>query len=885
VQALLAQPPHDPWAVADAAPGARILRHEVDGVTVAVALPAHTTEGIASVEVLFRERFVRRLSLFNAVAVTARVGLSDEAMLLPDASGPSSLAQQVIRERVLEAAGRLALELVRADALDDARVVHLVSEVLREVKGEAKGKARSELVRLLRGAARFGTVQGDRQPLAGALAEGEPNVVLTGKVRFAPWAKGRKTRLDDPILHLTPTDHALDRLLRGLGLEPRDMSSQIAALQGRRGGGAVDETVQLSGAPSHPSLRASVGDLGSNDMEGEIEIGVDHLLVTVTDLEGPRPFVPALEFPLRGAVRIEALRATVTDADLEARLRRATRVLCARAMKEAPTPAVRATYRALLAAKGRAGQRLSREERKAEVLEDIAGGWHSVGSLAAAPVGFTTLEPPFTGISLGRTVLRLSAWEASALSDEASFEDEDARVNAARDAIVRRNAIPFASMTLPDDVRALSVAAATIADGGLTGEVGVLAPDGAARRGIELCHGGRVLCVVEDGDGWPLAARVEASFVAPNDAFDGPVNASHRGEVARRVRKEGLALLRARWQAPPDALATCFVAGQGAGDDVAGLFWLPASFPRAPRVTVHARGLVGGQVDVAVRHFPTPCPGFDPAIPVAGEVMAIAAGHGDVTVALARAALAALEQMVAELGLKSPGSRAHALYGWNLALLHPGSKVGLTAPIAGGEADAAAVGAELWRSGGLAVGGRDLEALSLVAEPDSPLLEVLAMRAPGMGATAPAVADEPVVPEAPPVIDEGLELADPWFAGLARRVLAVFRPPPARAPVSRALPDALLAAIERLALPEVELDHVVFARRGRPLRYEPEARRLVIHRDHPAVLALWPADAGEPSAAAVASLAAAAVSEINRASRAVTDAEERLALVKLLRAR
>ncbi|KYF89355.1 hypothetical protein BE17_10675 [Sorangium cellulosum] len=74
---------------------------------------------------------------------------------------------------------------------------------------------------------------------------------------------------------------------------------------------------------------------------------------------------------------------------------------------------------------------------------------------------------------------------------------------------------------------------------------------------------------------------------------------------------------------------------------------------------------------------------------------------------------------------------------------------------------------------------------------------------------------------------------------------------------------------------------VVESRSGRPVRYDASRSHIVLNTEHEALA--WLRPRGAPDPAAVALLAAAAVSEVNRALKSVTDAEERRALDHLLR--
>ncbi|KYF86724.1 hypothetical protein BE20_28220, partial [Sorangium cellulosum] len=88
-------------------------------------------------------------------------------------------------------------------------------------------------------------------------------------------------------------------------------------------------------------------------------------------------------------------------------------------------------------------------------------------------------------------------------------------------------------------------------------------------------------------------------------------------------------------------------------------------------------------------------------------------------------------------------------------------------------------------------------------------------------------------------------------------------------------------AIARMGLAGSPVRAVVESRSGRPVRYDASRCHVVVNTEHEALA--WLRGRGAPDPAAVALLAAAAVGEVNRALKSVTDAEERRALEHLLR--
>ncbi|KYF70443.1 hypothetical protein BE11_07230 [Sorangium cellulosum] len=92
---------------------------------------------------------------------------------------------------------------------------------------------------------------------------------------------------------------------------------------------------------------------------------------------------------------------------------------------------------------------------------------------------------------------------------------------------------------------------------------------------------------------------------------------------------------------------------------------------------------------------------------------------------------------------------------------------------------------------------------------------------------------------------------------------------------------ALREALVEMGLEGSPVRAVVESRTGRPVRYDAGRSLIVINTEHDALA--WLRARRAPDPAAVALLAAAAVSEVNRALQSVTDAEERRALDHLLR--
>ncbi len=144
-----------------------------------------------------------------------------------------------------------------------------------------------------------------------------------------------------------------------------------------------------------------------------------------------------------------------------------------------------------------------------------------------------------------------------------------------------------------------------------------------------------------------------------------------------------------------------------------------------------------------------------------------------------------------------------------------------------------------------------------------------------------AALDPPMAPPPPPAasrVDEASSEGS-WIAGLLQSVRAFFGQEQLIAGESP-LSVALLRAMITLDFPGRPVEAVVESRAGRPLRYHPAARRLVLNPRSRALRWLTPTSHEDPRALAL--LAAAAVSEIKRGRGPLTDDDERRALTLLL---
>ena len=145
---------------------------------------------------------------------------------------------------------------------------------------------------------------------------------------------------------------------------------------------------------------------------------------------------------------------------------------------------------------------------------------------------------------------------------------------------------------------------------------------------------------------------------------------------------------------------------------------------------------------------------------------------------------------------------------------------------------------------------------------------------------AVAAPEDAAVPEAAPDPEPEGELVDTWLDTLVHHVVSWGRPAPKGAPPSSDLAEALLTQLDTLGLAGSPASAVAYSRRGKAVRYQSEHKRVVLNREHAAVRALG---RKVDDRIAVALMAAAAISELNRSLEGVNDAEEKRALLQLLK--
>jgi hypothetical protein len=914
------QDPRDPGDLAE--PGAPMIFVEDDrtgGISVAAALPrAALAASSAWVDVLFCGRALCRRALPLPVPVVARIGLTVEAHTL-SFRDLSPAGVERVNSCVAVAATALAHALIARACgpgkggllFGDLGALRLIGALLAQGQGPrakldwmaavvtgkpVEAAPISSIPEALRSnALLWPTAQGEERPFGALRVAG--GALYTGGVRHVPWrAVEPATELDAPILHVpaTPEGDAVKAILAAIGQPTRDISEALAGLQRRRAQAEPLEVPRLPGAPAHPALRAELARLRVAFAVGELEIiegpaSEIHLI----DLSGaPRPVSATMPFPVRLVARVDTID-TSTDgvrAILKKLGRAAFQLLVSLEPRLDEMPEfVRAHLRLLVCDAVAGKKRIARRALQAKVFQDVGGAFRSLEELrdSATPGWWCTNDPPPYPRDRA-TVLRLSEAEMRKLGTAIPLKNFTAILRRELWGERRAAGPQVAEVVLLLATRAKCLRVVTIDEAGMTGEVGLLAPEHADARGIVVFVDRRSLCTLKDGASWPIVAVIDDPAAPANRAFDGLRTTEAGLKVLRVARAAAGRALAEMISPPPDALAVRWFTGKAATPEgllFAGAIWLPAAWPGEPRVHVRVPG--GARAPRSLVAVEAPRYLFGD-VPVGGELLVSADGpwHAVASVAMHAAASMAREA-------KDPGDAVMAAYLWDLRLL--GCADIVPPPAAAG--DGRPIGADevlaelaerrcLWVSDqrGVADGAFPEATPRFVLADGSPLVEVLRRRAaPGVLrelAAATTTADAPLeltpIPD-PEIRVEPAPAEGSWLQDLWEAVRSFFGDEP---PVETALTGALEVAITRLGLVGVTAIEVREARSGRPIRYEVATRRLLVNPSHRALAWLGPRTPDDVRAMAL--LTAAAVSEINRELVEVTDEEERRVLGVLL---
>ncbi|AKT36945.1 hypothetical protein [Chondromyces crocatus] len=894
----------------------------------------------AWVDVLFSRRALCRRALPLAVPVVARVNVDDLAHV-DDFTDLSAAGLAAVSKRVHEAALTLAHQLLvdvqkpgnDVRPLRDPRVCNLLAALLEAKLGATKLSAaiRSSTMR-------WPTVQGTCALLVSLRSDGRD--LYFGSRLHLPWRKGaRSSDLDSPILHLSedPDGAGRRRLLEALGFALRDVTHAVATLQARRAtSGVKDEAPRLPGVPPHPLLRRTLGELDIKEADGEVEV-LDGTTseVQLVGLDGTMRRVPAkLAMPLQLVVRVDHAHPTIEHtASLLQRIARAmSRHLLAHAAMPDELPSfVRAHLRRAVCTTFSENKTVLDDGRRAPLFEDTQGAWRSLLDLSApgATWACTHAPPPYPRRVYDPPVLCLSLQEQEQLRARITLHDATPIV--ARDLAGERRlaAPPLARVALDPAERARCFAVVPFSGGaGMSGEIGLLIPslEGAGHpRGVAVHIGGRPLCRLDDRPGWPLLAAVNDDGLSPNRYFDAPRTTAAGDRLLKQVRTQVRAWLHAQAPAPTEVLASRWVeAAHPSGRPlVMGRIWLPAVWPIQPYVRFShptPDGMRSGHGPLSVTAVHRDLSG---ALPIGGTLLLGTAAPSD---EIARVVLRAAAALLVELAAARPEDPVVATYQWNLRLLG----VEDASPVPIRAADGQTIEAPrlieelrsrgaVWitRGEGSTEGHFPEGAPGFVLRDGSPLAHVLQHRghalvrelgglgliaAEGstMGARERAVAASletsnisslqetsssvqlSAQPQ-PPEIVQAPPHASTWFVELWHSIREVLDRGPStpEAQGESALATAVHEVLAWLRLTGDPVAYVDEVRSGRPVRYDPKSRWVLINPHHDTLR--WARGRSPRDPQLVALLSAAAVGEINRALQAVTDAEERRALDEMLR--
>lgn len=951
-RALLARPPSEPFELGDLAPSdARTGRHEEDEGSACVALRPLGAEATL-VDVAYQRRLVLRDTWRNhPLPVVARVSLASR-MVFEDSFEALTAAGGAAARRLVALA---ACDLVRArlsdeddgEAMLDPAFVTLVVGLF----GSAGPQSQQLIVGdLLKRVARWPTVQGGLCKLP--LAHRGSGEIYVGRARYEPWRKGaRPGALDRAIVHLGsgPLGQQHAQILEQLKIDRRDVSDAVDALQRRRAAGEQVSSPKLGGEPAHPALRCALNALGRvTGLSGEIELVDGPPRLVVGDLSGPaRDATTHPEMPVRAVVWTETVASEERDARIAKRIDRlGWRLLMNVAERLAEgedlPPFVRLRIRTAigrrLEAEGEGGQgergELEPGLSRAPVFLDTEGRWHDLTALAArqggdGPIWATSGEPPYPLREDGRVILRLTQEEQIWLRRALPLRNMTTILARTMEAQRRRHAEPVAALRLPANVRQACLWVG--AGEGLEGEIGILAPESAELRGVDVHIGRRPLCDLADGPGWPIRAVVDDAAMPPNPFFDGPRRTEDGTRFVERVRAEADALIERVIVAPPGVPASRFIDAEdrARGLRVKGRLWLEAQPGARPLVGIFSAGERPGRAAAPLVRLHGP-EGLDRTVPVSGTLLVehlpreevgaegllkMGVTIGDASHHYAtELALEAAVSMLDELADRMTAVDRERIR-WSLALLEAPLAEPPVAVGTEGEITARAILDELterqaiWYSEGrgqvdggfpgappgfvMAVEHNRGLIAALEGRSLRPLLREVGGASVATRAEPkprPRPPRRPLPPPGAPIPAPswsalGLEppLVDPWFSGLVSTVRGWFGAP-APAPATPTLRGEIEVAIAGLRLPGLPVEAVGFSRRGRAIRYQKGHKRLVINRDHPAILTLIPPD-GEMSDGGRRLLLAAIVSELNRAHEAVTAAAELEALGDLLERR
>ncbi|MRG96992.1 hypothetical protein [Polyangium spumosum] len=537
-------------------------------MSVAAALPRRGLEmHAAEVEFLLDKRLLCTRALTGMpVPVVARIHLASEVFVVPFSDvTPAGVA--TAEARVYAAACSLAAGLVerakgreQAAFFGDLRALRLVAALYRVSAADA---TRSEILQAdfaLRAVDfRWPTVQGDERAFP-ELVPGASRLYF-GRARYSAWQPAARgsSELDAPIVYLPPAREGdlVREILGFMGYELVDVSDALAALQARRTGEAGQGRPRLSGSPAHPLLRVDLAALNSH-YEGEIELTESGRAdVQVETLRGENVALDVEGmFPFRAKVRAWDVELDEKDkhqlaVDLTKSAKKHLEGLDGK-LDELPA-FVRTSLRRVVVAHSRKDRTLSKRRAAMRVFPDILGAYHSLAEIEASgvrPYPYVDFPPPYPTAPRPCPPLALTAEEIAAIRSRAVFEDVSQALRRELAAEKRRNAPPLDFVGLDAQQRAKCLEVLPFRGEGVSGEIGILAPEHAAARGIHVYTTRRPLCRMLEGDGWPLLAVVNDDHLPANKGFDGIKGHAPRERLRARVVAQAEEFL-TKWQVPP----------------------------------------------------------------------------------------------------------------------------------------------------------------------------------------------------------------------------------------------------------------------------------------------------------------------------------------------
>ena len=843
-------------------------------------------------EVMFDGYHIESTTLFAAKALilanVVREGLLDDWATL------TNEGRQWARDTAGEAVLKLLAELARGDGFTSDGDALRLAESMAD-----RGPAFADRVaRVLRGAS-WPTVQGTATQLP------RSGPVAFGLEAYAPYRTSKEVSpYDAPAAHLPDTQ--LGRLrgavLARAGFELIDVSAPIARLQELRSHQEQAATPPpcLPGAPAHTMLRVSLEKLGVTLAEGELEL-VAGDLVEVTRVDGrgathPVSLSVPLQVPVRAIFRANGEAGAERAAELDAACVRHLRSL-GRHLEVLP-PFVRERMRALVCSDVARGVRSPAEEALPLFTSREAALWSLSQLVALGTVRRTRDNVFWTVPNPNAPIVIMSDAEARSLASVLRLQDCTEELREAQRGHERRTAPPLTELKLSADLRAQCMHTFIIDEPGLRGEVGLLRPAHAARRGIFVHTTMRPVATVQDGGAWPTAAVVDVDDLVTTRGFDGLATPADVTRLQHTIRAAVASRAVAILPAPPDALGVLrtpapFMARMKDGDSPGaasrpvaclGVFWLTPEWPEAPTVYLETENAV----DPFRRPRIAQTPGaHHRVLPIAGRVW-ICGTEGRVDEALELVMRFVLERIAPRLAsattaMKASSPEERAAYEWDLRLLGARGDANPVAELAKDRPDPILVRVATRRAPQLidaAIAATAARAARTapsppgrVAAPPPPQVEAASTPNGPAAPTAPAATTAPAAPTAPtaePAPSASL------FQGLARWVVDLVTPAPE--PVSEsALTESLHRALSAMKLSGEPVARVVESKRGRPVRYEAKTKRLVVNTTHESIASL----SSHPSR--VVLLLLAAVSEINRDLVEVTDAEEMTVIVDMLR--